>query len=150
MKYVENTHISWTTFKKNRLQSLWMHKDEWVIQTWLSDQCSSVKVTVCSFPLLFVGQSAMLSALSQYSAAADPCCLPTFSQPAVTLLVQRWHIGCSGCVGEDRLKSVCCVQTRLGNDLHRHHSVTLEGIRNKEQCLIRSRFRMRSCGVSAL
>lgn len=41
-------------------------------------------MTVCSFPQLFVGQSAMLSALSQYSAAAEPCRLPTFSPPAVT------------------------------------------------------------------
>lgn len=44
-------------------------------------------------PLPFVGQSAMLSAPSQYSATADPHCFPTPSQPAVTLEVRRRYIG---------------------------------------------------------
>lgn len=81
--------------------------------------------------MLFVGQSAMLSALSQYSAAAEPASA-------------HFESACSDFVSVELicwLRSVCCVQTRLGNDLHCYHSVTLEGIRNKAQPLIRCRFR---------
>lgn len=126
-----------------------MHQNNKVTELVLRE-CSSVKVTSSSFPLLFVGQSAMVSVPSQHSAGCRPPLPPPSStHSAVTLRSVGWTCWLQWMHRGHLLQSVCSILTQFSTYL-RHHNVTLERIRNKDRCLIRSRFKQRARALSAI